>query len=152
MHNPFSPWCVGVDDKDWPDQGHDDEEGDEDEDDDQGKDEGDEGEGGCDDKAWATMRRSCMKPSNTSGLQRFSHSDHTIVSTNYCNIPKTIWEHLPQKVKDENAKKHLVPRVCKGLARCEGQSACQFVYREILASDTWSLAQLCFFSPNVFNL
>ena len=58
-------------------------------DDDQGKDEGDEGEGGCDDKAWATMRRSCMKPSNTSGLQRFSHSDHTIVSTNYRNIPKT---------------------------------------------------------------
>ena len=49
-------------------------------------------------------------------------------------------------------KKHLVSRVCKGLARCEGRSACQFVYREILASDTWSLAQLCFFTPNIFNL
>ena len=116
MHNPFSPWCVGDDDKDWPDQGHDDEEGDEDEDDDQGKDEGDEGEGGCDDKAWATMRRSCMKPSNTSGLQRFSHSDHTIVSSNLRNIPKTIWEHLPQKVKDKNAKKNIwFPECAKAL-------------------------------------
>ena len=100
MHNPFSPWC-GDDDIYRPDTDGDDEEGDEDEDDDQGKDEGDEGEGGCDDKAWATMRRSCMKPSNTSGLQRFSHSDHTIVSTNYPNIPKTIWEHLSQKIKKD---------------------------------------------------
>ena len=102
MHNPFSPWC-GDDDIYGPDTDGEDEDGDEDED--QGKDEGDEGEGGCDDKAWATMRRSCMKLSNTSGLQRFSHTDHTIVSTNYRNIPKTIREHLPQKVKDKNAKK-----------------------------------------------
>ena len=64
--------------------------------------------------------------------------------------PKDIF--LPQKVKDKNAKKHLASRVCKGLARCEGRSACQFVYQEILASDTWSLAQLCFFSENIFNL